>query len=102
MELTVIGLTISWTNILAWTVFGSIVGSCAYFFRDSSVRGSLFTSMVLGTFGAISGGALATFVYGIGMRGLDITSLAIAIVASLGFLTLYQLTEVKTNSKIHS
>ena len=96
------GLPISWTNVLAWTTFGSIAGGIAYFFRQSTMRGSMLTSMALGTLGAISGGALATFVYGIGMRGLDITSLAIAITASLGFLTLYQLTEARTNSKTNS
>lgn len=101
MELTIIGFTISWTNILAWTVFGSTAGAIAYFFKDSKVRGSMLASIVLGSLGAISGGALATFVYGVGMRGLDITSLAIAIVASLGFLTLYQLTEAKRSEKSH-
>ncbi len=89
MELSQLGPTISWINLIAWVVFGLIAGGVAQYVSVTSVRGGMSMAMLLGILGSVSGGALATFLYGIGMQGIDLTSLAIAVFASLGFLLLY-------------
>ena len=100
MELSMVGVTISWTNFMIWVIFGIGAGAIAHYLSFNAVRGGVSASMILGILGAVSGGSFATFIYGIGMRGIDLTSLAIAISASLVFLTLYQLTENKPGKKL--
>ena len=90
MEIVDSGITISPNNLYLWIIFGAIAGAIAHIMSSQKDKGKISVSMFLGSLGAVSGGSFATFIYGIGMQGIDLTSLAIALSASLAFLTIYQ------------
>lgn len=97
MDFQIIGISISWINMITWISFGFIAGLVMYFFSSSKNKLKLWESLVLGVLGSVSGGSFATFLYGVGLRGIDLTSLSVAIAASLSFLIIYQII-IKTNS----
>lgn len=97
MEFQIVGITISWVNMATWISFGVIAGVVVHLFSSESTKLSLPEGLLLGVLGSISGGSFATFLYGIGMKGIDLTSLSVSIAASLSFLTLYQVFS-KSNS----
>jgi uncharacterized membrane protein YeaQ/YmgE (transglycosylase-associated protein family) len=82
---------ISLLNLALWAVFGLGAGFLAQLMSYDTLKGGMSSSLVLGVMGAISGGALATFIYGIGMRGFDLTALAVALTGALSFLVVYRL-----------
>jgi uncharacterized membrane protein YeaQ/YmgE (transglycosylase-associated protein family) len=69
-------------TILYWIIFGLITGSIAYFISPSS-SGGVFGSIILGIAGAIVGGYLSRFIFGVGVTGFNITSFVVAIAGAL-------------------
>jgi len=84
--INILGLSISFINILAWIAFGIITGVIASALSTDRLKGGFFGAILLGIIGAVTGGAIATFVMGIGMRGFDLTSFAVAITGAILFL----------------
>lgn len=74
-------------NIVAWMVFGLVVGVIANLLDPQPSRGGMLGAIVLGIVGALVGGFLSTFVFGVGITGFNFTSFAVAILGSL--LVLY-------------
>lgn len=87
-----LGTQISFMNLVYWLAFGLIAGFIAQLLSFNTVKGGMKGSLVLGALGAVSGGALATFIYGIGMSGFDLTALAVALTGAIAFLGVYRLT----------
>ncbi len=98
MELSFTEISISWINLVTWISFGIVAGGAAHLMSAGKSQLSLFAACALGILGAVAGGAFATVLYGIGLHGIDLTSLSIAIAASLGFLTAYQIFSKPSNT----
>lgn len=70
-------------NILAWVVFGTIVGTIANLIDPRPSAGGIAGSVVLGVVGAVVGGWLANLFFGVGITGFNFQSLIIAVLGSL-------------------
>ena len=70
-------------NILAWIVFGLIVGVIANLIDPRPSSGGMMGAIVLGILGAVVGGFLANTIFGASISGFNFTSLAIATLGSL-------------------
>lgn len=73
-------------NILAWLLFGMIVGTVAGAI-DNSRRG-IVSYMVLGVGGALLGGFFANYILNASYSGFNATSFLIASVGAVGLLFL--------------
>ena len=70
-------------NILAWIIFGLVVGVIANYIDPRPAYGGIIGAIVLGILGALVGGFLSSLLFGIGITGFDISSLIIAVLGSL-------------------
>lgn len=70
-------------NIIAWVVFGLIVGLIANVIDPSPSQGGLLGSIVLGIVGALVGGFLGDLIFGVGVSGFNIESFMLAVLGSL-------------------
>lgn len=70
-------------NILAWLVFGLIVGIIANVIDPRPSQGGLLGAIVLGIVGALVGGFLGNMLFGVGVSGFDFSSFAVAVAGSL-------------------
>lgn len=70
-------------GVVAWIVFGIIVGAIAYWISPSSNQGGIISAMILGILGALIGGFLANLLLGVSVTGFNFTSIVIAILGSL-------------------
>jgi uncharacterized membrane protein YeaQ/YmgE (transglycosylase-associated protein family) len=75
-------------SIIAWLVFGLIVGFIASKIVNKSGEGVLL-DIVLGIVGAFVGGWIATFVGFPGVTGFNIGSMVIAIIGAIIVLVIY-------------
>lgn len=73
-------------TIFTWIVFGLIVGIIANVIDPKKEEGGLMGAVILGVLGAVLGGILANLLFGIGITGFNLTSLAIAVLGSLFLL----------------
>lgn len=73
-------------TIFTWIVFGLIVGIVANVIDPKKDEGGLLGAGILGVLGAVLGGLLANLLFGIGINGFNLTSLAIAVLGSLFLL----------------
>lgn len=70
-------------NILAWIVFGLIVGVIANYVDPKPAYGGVVGAIVLGILGALVGGFLSSLLFGVGITGFNLSSLIIAVVGAL-------------------
>lgn len=73
-------------SILAWIVLGLIAGVIANYVDPRPAKGGLLAAAVLGILGGLVGGFISSVFTGVGVTGLDLTSLAIAVLGSLSLL----------------
>jgi uncharacterized membrane protein YeaQ/YmgE (transglycosylase-associated protein family) len=79
-------------GILAWIIFGLIVGALAKFIMPGTQGGGIILTVVLGVVGALVGGFLGTHLLGFGdISGFDLRSTAIAVGGALLVLFVYGL-----------
>lgn len=78
-------------NILAWLVFGLIVGAITNFLDPQAGRVGLFGTILLGVLGALLGGFLGSLIFGVSVTGFNLPSFLVAIVGSLLLLYLERL-----------
>lgn len=69
-------------TVLSWVVLGFIAGYIVDLIDPSAVRGGLMATTITGVVGALLGGLLSTAIFGIGVTGLDLTSVIIAVVGA--------------------
>lgn len=70
-------------SIIYWIIFGLIVGALANIIDPAPSQGGILGSIVLGILGAILGGVLGSLVFGIGITGFNLPSIAIATLGAL-------------------
>lgn len=70
-------------NIISWIVFGLVVGIIANLIDPYPSKGGMLGSIILGILGAILGGILGNIIFGIGITGFNLPSLALAVLGSL-------------------
>lgn len=70
-------------DILAWIVFGLIVGIIANYIDPRAARGGILGTIVLGILGALLGGFLGNLLFGIPVSGFNVPSFIVAVVGSL-------------------
>lgn len=70
-------------NILAWAIFGLLVGIVANILDPQPGRGGILGAIILGVVGALAGGFLANLFFGQGITGFNLPSFIIAVVGSL-------------------
>ncbi|QQG42987.1 MAG: GlsB/YeaQ/YmgE family stress response membrane protein [Candidatus Daviesbacteria bacterium] len=70
-------------TILAWLLFGLIVGVVANLLDPHPTQGGMLGAIILGIVGALVGGFLGNLVLGTGVTGFNITSLSLAVLGSL-------------------
>ena len=75
-------------DLIAWVVFGLVVGVIANSIDPEPTRGGVIGAVVLGVLGAMVGGFLASAILGIGISGFNLASLVVAIGGSLLLLYL--------------
>jgi len=75
-------------SLLTWVVLGLIAGFIASKIVDNTGAG-LLLDVVLGVVGAVVGGWLFRFFGGNGVTGLNLYSLAVAVVGAIAVLVLY-------------
>lgn len=75
-------------NIIAWILFGLLVGLIANILDPNPSRGGMLGAIVLGVLGALVGGFLSTILFGISVTGFNFTSFAISVLGALLLLYL--------------
>ncbi len=70
-------------SIVAWVLFGLIVGVIANAIDPYPSQGGLLGSIVLGIVGAMVGGFLADLLFGVGVTGFNLPSFLVAVGGSL-------------------
>lgn len=70
-------------TIILWIVFGLVVGIIANAIDPSPTRGGIIGSIILGILGSVLGGILGNLVFGIGITGFNLPSIAVAVLGAL-------------------
>ncbi|RJO62344.1 GlsB/YeaQ/YmgE family stress response membrane protein [candidate division WS5 bacterium] len=70
-------------NILAWILFGLIVGVIANIIDPRPSQGGIIGAIILGVIGALLGGFLGNLIFGVGVSGFNISSFIIAVIGAL-------------------
>lgn len=70
-------------NILAWIVFGLIVGAIANWLDPRPSQGGFLGAIILGILGALLGGFLGDLLFGIGVTGFNFSSFIVAVIGAL-------------------
>jgi uncharacterized membrane protein YeaQ/YmgE (transglycosylase-associated protein family) len=70
-------------TILAWIVFGLIVGIITHLIDPVKSQGGIFGTILLGIVGALVGGLLANVTLGLSVTGFNFQSFMIAVLGSL-------------------
>lgn len=70
-------------NILAWIVFGLIVGWIANTVDPRPTQGGLLGTIILGILGALLGGFLGSIIFGISVTGFNLSSFILAVLGAL-------------------
>lgn len=70
--------TLSIANLTSWLILGTLAGFVAHLIDRRDVQGGAFSTIVTGIVGALVGGSLTNMFFGVGISGLNLTSLIIA------------------------
>lgn len=70
-------------NLIAWLLFGSIVGLVGYGIDNRGGEKTLISNILLGMGGALLGGILANTIFGFTLEQFDLSSFMLAITGSL-------------------
>jgi uncharacterized membrane protein YeaQ/YmgE (transglycosylase-associated protein family) len=70
-------------NILAWLVFGLIIGVIANIIDPRQSSGGILGAIVLGVVGALVGGFLGNLLFGVSVTGFNLSSFIVAVLGSL-------------------
>lgn len=73
-------------SIIAWIVFGLIVGIIANIIDPKPAQGGLLGTIILGILGALIGGFLGSLLFGVGVSGFNLSSFIVAVIGALVLL----------------
>lgn len=74
---------ITFATFLSWLLLGLIVGLVVHWIDPGGVRGGILGTIITGIIGAIIGGLLANLFLGIGITGVNLESVLIALGGAL-------------------
>jgi uncharacterized membrane protein YeaQ/YmgE (transglycosylase-associated protein family) len=78
-------------SIIAWIVLGLIAGAIAKLLMPGRDPGGFFVTIIIGIVGAVVGGFIGTTL-GFGeVTGLDVGSIAVAVLGSIVLLIVYRM-----------
>lgn len=84
-------------SIIVWIIFGALAGWIAMILDNVPIRQGALPHIVIGIIGAIMGGYIVSaFGHGNNMAGIDVQSLAIAVLGSVIFLWMYRTVRIST------
>ncbi|HET6275048.1 MAG TPA: GlsB/YeaQ/YmgE family stress response membrane protein [Candidatus Cybelea sp.] len=75
-------------GILAWIIFGLIVGAIAKFFVPGDGPGGLIGDIIIGIVGAVIGGFIYGFFGHVGVTGFNIGSMVCALIGAIVLLAI--------------
>ena len=75
-------------NVLLWILFGALAGWIASIVIGVNYKQSAYSNVMIGVLGALLGGFFIKYLGGSSVQTLNISSLIIAIVGSVGLLAL--------------
>src|SRR5690348_3255532 len=67
------------STFLTWLAVGIVAGIIMHLIDKREVKGGIVATVITGLLGALIGGFLSSAVFGIGVTGLNITSIVIAV-----------------------
>lgn len=82
-------------NVLAWILFGVIVGIIVNAADESREDTSFIGASLLGILGATLGGFFANLIFGFGVRGFDLTAFFLAMCGAFLLLSLGKVVKTK-------
>ena len=77
-------------GIVAWIVLGLIAGAIAKALMPGPDPGGIIVTVLIGIVGAFLGGFLGSVITGVGLMGLSLWSILLAIVGSMLLLWIYR------------
>lgn len=83
-------------NIVAWVVFGLIVGVVANMIDPRAGRGGILGAIILGIMGSLVGGFLGNLLFGVDVTGFNLSSFIVAVAGSLLLLVLGRMFNSRT------
>lgn len=72
-------------TFLIWLSVGIVAGIIMHLIDKRDVKGGILATVITGLLGALIGGFLSSAIFGIGLTGLNITSIVIAVAGGLIF-----------------
>lgn len=73
-------------NIIAWIVFGLVVGVIANYIDPRPAKEGLLGAVLLGVLGSLLGGFLGSLLFGVEITGFDLPSFIVAVIGALVLL----------------
>lgn len=70
-------------GILLWIILGALAGWIASMLMKTDAQQGLLADIVIGILGAVIGGAIAQFLGGTGITGLNLYSLVVAVIGAM-------------------
>lgn len=70
-------------NILAWILFGLIVGWIANIIDPRPAQGGLVGTIILGILGALLGGFLGSLLFSVSVTGFNLPSFIVAVLGAI-------------------
>lgn len=67
-------------DLIAWLIFGTIIGSLSFVLDPRPNNGGLLGSMIVGGLGGLAGGFLGDVIFGLGLGGFSFLSLSISVI----------------------
>jgi uncharacterized membrane protein YeaQ/YmgE (transglycosylase-associated protein family) len=70
-------------NVIAWIVFGLIVGVIANLIDPRPAQGGIIGAIILGIVGALVGGFIGNLLFGVPVTGFNFPSFIVAVIGSI-------------------
>ncbi len=70
-------------NVLAWLVFGSLIGIFTYILDPGASRDGIWGSILVGIAGSLLGGFLGSLILNVSITGFNLSSFLVAMAGSL-------------------
>ncbi|MCY4232813.1 MAG: GlsB/YeaQ/YmgE family stress response membrane protein [Bacteroidetes bacterium] len=77
-------------GIISWMLLGLIAGGLAKWIYPGRQGYGIFKTMLIGIVGAMLGGFAGSLLFGVGVGGLDLRSILVAIIGSMFVIWLWE------------
>lgn len=76
-------------GLIAWIILGLLAGAIARLIVPGRQPGGCIATIIFGIIGAVLGGYIGSVLTGVGITGVDIRSILLAIIGSIIFIYLW-------------